>query len=454
LKLSDNLFFGDVPTRQKVGQERGDVGATQQGNLFFMLYSFFQQKQHSDHDQRHMVMPASPDTHLIIRHPAGAFSVLKSALHPVSLPLHIGQSLGSRFRRGIAQAVFHRVGRTRFAANDQMPLPSRRFLSVPYPHPLMQDFYLQFSFGRISKRNKLPRLDRLFLQPLIHTPARGLRFQATGFPASGPLGNRHDGRRILRIDPLVFMHVHYKNFASMVQRPQPGGIFPVQTIRSDPGKPDSLPTGLRYHFQRQVVLPFKNPLLLRHIGLAATFPVRHPFLGQIKTKIDRQNALVTTQRRKDPNLAVVHLAKPPNPLPLNAHRVGAFLQISGFIQIKCAVGLASQMAIRIPGDLIHYGPMVPIRVGKKMLQRLRVRVRNDFGHTLHIFLSRLNQTVKVLLRTMTVVVLLGLKISGKPLIKGHKSAGYARQPLVGVFIKLFLSFSCPVGCRSSGGCYT
>jgi hypothetical protein len=46
-----------------------------------MLHLFFQLKQHGDHDQRHTVMPASPDTHFIIRHPGGAFSVLKSAIH-------------------------------------------------------------------------------------------------------------------------------------------------------------------------------------------------------------------------------------------------------------------------------------------------------------------------------------------------------------------------------------
>jgi len=44
LKLSGNFFFGDFPTRQEVGQERGDIGSTQQGNLFLMLPPFYQQK--------------------------------------------------------------------------------------------------------------------------------------------------------------------------------------------------------------------------------------------------------------------------------------------------------------------------------------------------------------------------------------------------------------------------
>jgi hypothetical protein len=44
---------------------------------------------------------------------------------------------------------------------------------------------------------------------------------------------------------------------------------------------------------------------------------------------------------------------------------------------------------------------------------------------------------------MTEVVLFGLKINGKPLVNGHKSAGYARQPLVGVFINFFHSAKYP-----------
>jgi hypothetical protein len=44
LTLSDNLFFGDNPASQKVRQQRDYIGATQQGNSFFMLHPFFQQE--------------------------------------------------------------------------------------------------------------------------------------------------------------------------------------------------------------------------------------------------------------------------------------------------------------------------------------------------------------------------------------------------------------------------
>ena len=67
-----------------------------------------QGKEHRQGDQSHVLMPARPTTHLILRHAHFAFSLLDCTFDPVALVLTIAVLLYRAFTVG--QAVLDRSG--------------------------------------------------------------------------------------------------------------------------------------------------------------------------------------------------------------------------------------------------------------------------------------------------------------------------------------------------------
>src|ERR1700749_1408215 len=84
-------------------------------------------------------MPWPPSQRLIIGEAALAFGVFESALDPVALPLHLGQSEPRRIGGGVREAVFDRLDRSNLAPDDQMPASRSLFLAVPDPDPAGRD---------------------------------------------------------------------------------------------------------------------------------------------------------------------------------------------------------------------------------------------------------------------------------------------------------------------------
>jgi hypothetical protein len=67
-----------------------------------------------------------------------ALAVLERALNPVTLALHLRQSLHCSLRRGIAQAIFDLIARLHFPAHNQVPFSGLNLFPVSQPNPLVQ----------------------------------------------------------------------------------------------------------------------------------------------------------------------------------------------------------------------------------------------------------------------------------------------------------------------------
>ena len=74
------------------------------------------------------------------------------------------------------------------------------------------------------------------------------------------------------------------------------------------------------HFEHQFV-PGLETNFLGHAGLGATSLALGPVLGQEEPEIDQRMVAMRDVAEVDANLAILDLAEPSAPLPLNAHRL-------------------------------------------------------------------------------------------------------------------------------------
>ena len=72
-ELSKHFVFADLPGRQVKAKQFDDVMCAQQRSRIAMNKLLLQSKEHRQGHQGHVLMPARPATHLILRHAHFAF---------------------------------------------------------------------------------------------------------------------------------------------------------------------------------------------------------------------------------------------------------------------------------------------------------------------------------------------------------------------------------------------
>ena len=105
--------------------------------------------------------------------------------------------------------------------------------------------------------------------------------------------------------------------------------------------------------------------------------------------------LAVAQHAEHRDLAVIHLAKPPGPLPSHAHRTIALLGKAAFVDDQATGKLAAQQAIRVSADLRQHRLVIPRRVTDEMLELLRATRVNHRRHRGEGAVLRLRQSAQV-----------------------------------------------------------
>src|SRR5437868_14874468 len=111
--------------------------ATQKRGCVRIVESAVQHELHRHHDQSHVRMPGLPFPGLVLRHPDMTLGILKGALDPESLCLHLRELENTGAFADVAQAVLQRSGGIDFPPHYQMPALSPRALLVPQPYSLV-----------------------------------------------------------------------------------------------------------------------------------------------------------------------------------------------------------------------------------------------------------------------------------------------------------------------------
>ena len=82
LNLAQNLLLGCRPAGWVVVQQLGQIPEAQQRNVRCRACLLAEQEQYRQTTQRHVVMPAPPDPHLVLRHAQLAFGLMECVLRP------------------------------------------------------------------------------------------------------------------------------------------------------------------------------------------------------------------------------------------------------------------------------------------------------------------------------------------------------------------------------------
>src|SRR5260370_27719373 len=168
VQLSYDLVRIAAPIGHGSSYQDLDVITAQEWMRLSVIDAGIQHKLRRHHHQGHVTMPGLPLTGLILRHANMALRILKGALDPEALRLHLGKLGNACFRGGVAQTVFDRRGGVDFPAHDQMPASRYGTLSIPQPHAPMQHLDDQVSFGRAPQGLLSPSRRRLTLDPFAH----------------------------------------------------------------------------------------------------------------------------------------------------------------------------------------------------------------------------------------------------------------------------------------------
>ena len=178
------------------------------------------------------------------------------------------------------------------------------------------------------------------------------------------------------------MHVGNEHLALIRQRPQERRLLAIAGIDPHPAKAPPLSPRRADHVQSMPALRLQLPGRFRNAGSRTPRPILDPCLGKIKSHVDRRVPLPVRQHAKHRNLAVVDLAEPARPLPLNPNRTHALLEEARLVDDQAAVRPTAEKMVRIPANLRHNRLMLPWRVADEVLELLGTPVFHHGRHRL------------------------------------------------------------------------
>jgi len=146
LNLREDFFIGSIGFRQKDSEHFNHIVTGKKRQVFLMFPTHLKHKEHGRHHPCHMVVPALPQSKLIVRHPRLALGIAQSMLDPIPLSLHKSETLDQFGFGSIAEAVFDLMWRPYFAAHDEMPVLGAGFFPIPEPNSTMANLNGQSPF--------------------------------------------------------------------------------------------------------------------------------------------------------------------------------------------------------------------------------------------------------------------------------------------------------------------
>lgn len=137
-----------------------------------------------------------------------------------------------------------------------------------------------------------------------------------------------------------------------------------------------------------------------------------------------------TQGRENSDLTIIGFSKLSAPLASDTYRHFSFFWNAGFVYVQSTVLETTEQLARILSDFICNRLPVPVRIGKKILQRIVLGSGSFFFHTFHILLTGLKQAFEVLESLVEYIDCMPLKKLTIILNEKQKLTGKARQLLI------------------------
>jgi|GEM_PF-5634686 len=386
-----------------------------------MAHSFSEHKQHRHHYQSHMMKPCVPFANLIIRHTALAFSVLKRPLDPIALTLHPGQP----FELGRLGCIAQRYLGLRILAQCLGGYQNGAFrlrrVFVPYIYRYAQcpkfkrpsAGLAQFQYRLIRKLKKLYNFFDLIASGVCSIAGEGTTLFISLL--------RYVGMGIVQVNRKIRMKINDKPLSHLIQGHTKSGAFSIAPICTYPAKPKTICPSVPNHFKCQRIFGVENTVRFGYAGFITPLPVFYPCLGKVESNIHRYCKTVFAKYSKYRHLAIIDFAKPAQLLPGNTRRHRPLFGKSAFVDEKAGL-LIAQKFIRITGDLIDDILSAPLAVSQKLLKITRFRIRDHFGHPVHILArTRLHQTAGILPSLFCDIMTIGLKMVTVAFHEGHKT---------------------------------
>ena len=269
-----------------------------------------------------------------------------------------------------------------------------------------------------------------------------MRLAAGRGPTARPSRWGDDRLGIVQVDPLIFVNIPDEALAAVVERPQQRRIAAIQTIKAHPGKADPLLASMGDHLQSQVVLALEPAVRGRYPRRLTAFRVLGPRFREEESFIDQRGFRPAAQRRKHPDLTILHLAQLAAPLPPHPHRMPPFLREPALVDDQTAVGLPPQQPVGVLRHLVQHRPFRPRRLAHHVLERLMIGLRDDFLHPFHILSLRLEQPAEVMPRGGFYRSGLPAEMATKPITKANKPLANSRQQAPVVVSSNFFLMTC------------
>lgn len=232
--LTINFFLGVIPPWKKMDRQIFNICVGKIWANILIIVFLRQHKRQRHHDKSHVMMPSAPLSHLIVRHTASIFGVLKCPLNPVSLPLHPHYTL--KASAGVGERNLDiRAFPDLFGRNNMPPVGTNTF-------PILKMDGLIPSQKLHPATESFPKIHR----PLLafgngtdnFTNTSGCLFRLISFKCSAPFRPfpRDIWRRIIRVyksGGMNFCHkglIHLCQADTKTRSPDVSGIYTDASI--------------------------------------------------------------------------------------------------------------------------------------------------------------------------------------------------------------------------------
>jgi len=407
-----------------------------------MMDSFGKHEQHSHRHKRDMVVPRTPLSHLVVRHPAFAFRIFKRTFNPIVLALHPAQMLKRCTLGCIAQGNLRiRIAPQRLR-HDQVPSLNPLRLAVPNVNSDSADSDSENARGGFSQRHRFPRACRQGVHKIPNFNALLVTLILCKRTSSVAHFLMQIGLRIFQIYMKIRVHIDNKTLAHFLKSKAKSCPFPVSRISLDPSIVKAVFPSMPHHVQGKLDLRPKSSFVFGHARMSATLRVLYPFLRQVKSHINRGNILAVGQRPEKRDLTIVYFAQSAQPLPENTNGQLSLFGKSAFTYQKACIALIARKSVNILGNMIGDILMISFRMSQKLLEVPRGRLRYDLSHAIHVLAGTgLHETTSVLTRLIGNIMPIRLEIFRVGIYQRHKSASNVPEGREGGCIKFSPSVS-------------
>ena len=166
----------------------------------------------------------------------------------------------------------------------------------------------------------------------------------------------------------------------VIQGKEELGILGITLVKGHPRKHDAVGHGPVPQFQGDSPLgPMHH--LRGDVRLPATLPIRRPLFRQEQIGIQQAVKIARDVTQVDRDDAVLHLAHPATPLPLDPRGLPAFFDMPALVEYPNRAGV-NMLPCHPLLQQVANAKMVPPIKRKKLLQATRLHARR-LGHGLH-----------------------------------------------------------------------